>query len=224
MQQNLINCWIPAIFNNICLHCPLTLLQSFWMDFHTWFNLEPYHPSVGHRCWFSLFEVERDTIMRIRQAPVVEKHIDTSLWMHTSGIYITMNIITHQNPSLRNYDAVLWFCRQKYWLVVFVNAGRRVLDGCDWQLVMLDGLHDDPRQNGRHFADDIFKCIFLNENAWISLKISLKFVPKVRINNILALVQIMAWRRPGDKPLSEPMMDNLVTHICVTRPQWVKCH
>ena len=78
-----------------------------------------------------------------------------------------------------------------------------------------------PRQNRRHFADDIFKCIFLNENAWISLKSSLKFVPKVRINNIPSLVQIMAWRRPGDKPLSEPMMVSLLTHICVTRPQWV---
>ena len=53
-----------------------------------------------------------------------------------------------------------------------------------------------PRQNGRHFADYIFKCIFLNENAWISFKISLKFVPKGLINNIPALVQIMAWRRP----------------------------
>ena len=31
----------------------------------------------------------------------------------------------------------------------------------------------------------------------------------------------MAWRRPGDKPLSEPMMVSLPTHICVTRPQWV---
>ena len=79
-----------------------------------------------------------------------------------------------------------------------------------------------PRQNQRHFADDIFKSIFLNENARISLKISLKFVPKVRINNTPALVQIMAWRRPGDKALSEPMMVNLLTHICVTRPQWVK--
>ena len=79
-----------------------------------------------------------------------------------------------------------------------------------------------PRQNGRHFADDIFKYIFLNENAWIPIKISLTFVPKGRINNILALVQIMAWRRPGDKPLSEPMMVSLPTHICVTRPQWVK--
>ena len=53
----------------------------------------------------------------------------------------------------------------------------------------------------------------------ISIKISLKFVPNGPINNIPALVQIMAWRRPGDKPLSEPMMVSLLTHICVTRPQ-----
>ena len=31
----------------------------------------------------------------------------------------------------------------------------------------------------------------------------------------------MVWRRPGDKPLSEPMMDSSLTHVCVTRPQWV---
>ena len=55
----------------------------------------------------------------------------------------------------------------------------------------------------------------------ISIKISLKFVPKGPINNIPSLVQIMAWRRSGDKPLSEPMMVCLPTHICVTRPQWV---
>ena len=78
------------------------------------------------------------------------------------------------------------------------------------------------RHNGRHFPDDIFKPIFLNENTRISIKISLKFVPKVPINNIPALVQIMAWRRSGDKPLSEPMMVSILTHICVTQPQWVK--
>ena len=77
-------------------------------------------------------------------------------------------------------------------------------------------------QNGHHFADDIFKWIFLNENARIPIKILLKFVPQGPINNIPALVQKMAWRRPGDKPLSGPMMVRLPTHICVTRPQWVK--
>ena len=59
-----------------------------------------------------------------------------------------------------------------------------------------------PRQNGLHFADDIFKRIFLNENIWIPIKISLKFVCKGSINSIPAFVQIMAWRHPGDKPLS----------------------
>ena len=53
---------------------------------------------------------------------------------------------------------------------------------------------------------DIFKCISLNENVWIPIEISLKFVPKGHINNIPALVEIMALRRPGDKTLSEPMI------------------
>ena len=78
-----------------------------------------------------------------------------------------------------------------------------------------------PRQNGRHFADDILKRIFFNENVWIAINISLKFVPKGPIYKIPALVQVMAWHRPGDKPLSEPMLISLPTHICVTRPQWV---
>ena len=78
-----------------------------------------------------------------------------------------------------------------------------------------------PRQNGCHFPDDMFKCVFLNEDVWIQNEISLKFVSKGSINNNPALFQIMAWRRLGDKPLSEPMMVSLLTHICVTRPQWV---
>ena len=44
------------------------------------------------------------------------------------------------------------------------------------------------------------------KNVWTSINISLKFVPKGLINNIPALVQIMAWRRPGDKPVYEAMM------------------
>ena len=63
-----------------------------------------------------------------------------------------------------------------------------------------------PRPNRRYFADDIFKCIFLNENIWITIKFSLKFIRKGPINNIPVLVQIMGWRRPGDKPLSEPTL------------------
>ena len=92
----------------------------------------------------------------------------------------TMNSLNHHLQNASRFDKASSLC---YW----VNTLR-------------------PRQNGRHFTDDILKCIFLNENAWIPIKISLKFVPEGPINNISALVQIMAWRRIGDKPLSEPMM------------------
>ena len=65
---------------------------------------------------------------------------------------------------------------------------------------------------GRDEIDaNFFKCIFLDENAWIPFKISLQFVPKGWINNIPALVQILACRRPDGKPLSEPMVVNLLT-------------
>ena len=53
--------------------------------------------------------------------------------------------------------------------------------------------------------------MFLNENVWITIKISPKFVSKVQINTIPTEVQIMAWHRQGDKPLSEPKMVSLLT-------------
>ena len=71
------------------------------------------------------------------------------------------------------------------------------------------------RKNESHFRTTFsyaFSCMQMYE---------LRCVSKVRINNIMALVQIIAWRRSGDKPLSEPMMVSLLTHLCVTRPQWI---
>ena len=67
-------------------------------------------------------------------------------------------------------------------------------------------------------ADDILKCIFLNKK-WISIKISLKCIPKGPIDNMTALVQIMAWRRT-DHYLNQ-WWPRLPIHMCVTRPQWV---
>ena len=56
------------------------------------------------------------------------------------------------------------------------------------------------------FADDIFKRIFLNENVRNSIQISLKFVPRCPNDNKSALVQVMALRRIGNKPLHEQML------------------
>ena len=59
-------------------------------------------------------------------------------------------------------------------------------------------------------ADDIFKHIFFNENARISIKISLNFFPSGPIDNKSALVQVMAWRLTGGKPLPEPMLNQFI--------------
>ena len=64
-----------------------------------------------------------------------------------------------------------------------------------------------PRQNGRHFPDDIFKHICLNESVRISTNISLNFVP----------------RGPIDYKLNQ-WGHSFLTPICVTRPQWVNYH
>ena len=131
---------------------------------------------------------------------------------------------------------IIWTIRHnKHFLRLFIVRCRQATNnyvdqywstsGKTWQLsVMGHSMRVNPfklRQNGRHFPDDAFKCICLNENIWVSIKFSLKLVPNGPMSNIPSLVQIMAWRRLGDKPLSEPMMVNLLTHICVTRPQWI---
>ena len=80
---------------------------------------------------------------------------------------------------------------------------------------------------GRNKVAAVSKTIFWYALSWMKmcaflLRFLLKFVPKLRNYNIRAMVQIIAWRRPGNKPLSGPIMVTLPTmHICVTRPQWV---
>ena len=75
-------------------------------------------------------------------------------------------------------------------------------------------------QIGRQFCRRHFKCISLTGKLYVSIQISLKFVRNGLIDNKSVLDQVMAWRRIGDKPLSEPTMINFIT-CSVTRPQWV---
>ena len=58
-------------------------------------------------------------------------------------------------------------------------------------------------------ADDNFNCSFLNENDKIPIPVSLKFFPRSLIDNKSTLVQEMASRQTGDKPLPEPMLTQL---------------
>ena len=59
-------------------------------------------------------------------------------------------------------------------------------------------------------ADNIFNYILLNENGRIPIQISLKYVPRSPIDNKPGLVQVMAWRWPGAKPLFGPMMSHFI--------------
>ena len=118
------------------------------------------------------------------------------------------------------------------WVQHYFRSHRRkrkiidgVITGCLWRTSIYMGPSGLVTHWGRDKMAAISQTTF--SSALSCMKMFecrfefLKFVPKGPINNIPALVQIMAWRRPGDKPLSEPMMVRLPTHICVTRPQWV---
>ena len=81
-----------------------------------------------------------------------------------------------------------------------------------WCLKLIKTETKWPQFSGRHFQMHFleWKCMNFFENF-------IECFPNGPINNIPVLVFIMSWRRPGDKPLSEPMMIILLTHICVTR-------
>ena len=67
-----------------------------------------------------------------------------------------------------------------------------------WDIPHKTWTHWDQNKMATIFQTTWLKYIFLIETLWISIEISLNFVPKGPTNNILALVQIMAWCWPGD--------------------------
>ena len=146
--------------------------------------------------------------------------------------YVIPDYFTHIMPPDINCYFQKWACWKmsswEAWARILTPPKEDVMFPFDSTLLSCDNICMcnptvntlRPRHNGRQFPSDILKYMFLNESVWIS--ISLIFVPKGPINSIPALVQIMAWRRPGDKPLSEPMMVSVLTHKCVTQPQCVK--
>ena len=149
-------------------------------------------------CWFSVQNAGRNVLR------------------HTSGHRSWSFTIAWEFNRFRPRQTIRYLAN-KYWS--HTKVSNRYLTDVDTRVFIIWVNTWRPRRNRRHFAHDIFKCIFWNENVLIVIKISLKFNPKGPINIIPAMVQIMAWRRPGDKPLSEPTVVSLLTQICVTRPQ-----
>ena len=187
------DCFSSRVLGNTCSnHCDVTARLATLNSSHT------LHGGMQRNIHYYSWERNQEKLF-------FDKMIFGKLKLFTMFTMVKLVNCKHTNVIIDIYDHYI------YVHVCFLQHFKSSL--------VLNSLR--PRLNRRPFADDIFKCIFLNENEWILPRISLKFVPKVQINKIPALVQIMAWCRPGDKPLSEPMMVNLLTHICVTRPQWV---
>ena len=89
------------------------------------------------------------------------------------------------------------FCRQSQGsrcLTSYSHIDWRIWHGNDKAIevsvlvLTIPGNSSPPGQNGCHFADGIFRCIFVNEKFCTLIKISLKFVPKGSIENNPALV------------------------------------
>ena len=134
-------------------------------------------------------------------------------WLHSS-----LNQFWHISSYLRTLSLIETGTILSTW----TNPGDRLFDITDRGVTTLKLL----THWGRDKMATIFQTTFSNAFSWMKMyKFRLRFhwslFPIVQLT-IPALVPIMAWRRPGDKPLSEPMMASLLMHICVTWPQWVK--
>ena len=67
-----------------------------------------------------------------------------------------------------------------------------------------------PVQNGKHFAHNILKCVFLNENINILIQILLELVHEDLVDNKSTLVQQMAWCWTVNKAINWTKMDDII--------------
>ena len=115
----------------------------------------------------------------------------TSIWIPQHSCKVDAPRHNTDSLFLLEFDPIIKNTMREHKAMFYRYAYQRTMRLADEGIINTFGL----RQNGRRFPDDIFKCIFLKENVWILIKISLKFVHKGPINDIPSLVQIMAWRR-----------------------------
>ena len=121
--------------------------------------------------------------------------------------YLTLVSSGHNGLKIKCVDA--WKAVSRY----DISSGFRLIWGHVTTLVrshyLIFSWTKWPPFRRRHF-----QVHFCEWRVWIWIKIQLKFVPRGLINNIPALVQIMAWHRSGDKPLFEPMLTQF-TDACM---------
>ena len=68
---------------------------------------------------------------------------------------------------------------------------------------------------------DILRTTHSNGFTWNTVFISLNFFPKGPIENMSALVQVMAWRQTGHKPYLDWLWLSSFTYVCHLGPVFI---
>ena len=156
-------------------------------------------PSHYLNQWWSCSRKPYGDIVTLLPDGINIKSLDPGIseWDSKNGIY---NLVLLIGIFISPHDNALWWMPQD-----LTDDKSTLVQGMAW-----------CRQATSHYLSQcwsrpmspngVTRPQWVNLTVRIFIRISLKFVPKGPINNKSALVQIMAWCRSGDKPLSEPMM------------------
>ena len=144
-------------------------------------------PIEGHTSNFMVYFLHSLMIMK-KQCYCSSPTKSLVLLSHKSNLTLTMLCFSIRASLDTGMSMYLCVSSNDYEEAVISIYNLRVYQSCCTARVNTLRL----RLNGGHFPDYIFKCISSNGNIWISITISLKFVPKSSINNIPALVQMIA--------------------------------
>ena len=192
-----------------CFFSPITLFPFPWYHHH------PHHPLFSSAKLFScfLFSILSVTSFPAALFPVTFFKPQTNnitLSRYPSSCYMTFS---NPKSTILPFPVTRLLVTCTFFPITIGNT----TGDADWASPASSAMfkpHPEcslrSRRNRRDFTGDIFTCISMNEDVWISIKISRKFVHMCPINNIPALVRIMAWRLVGAKPLSEPMLTRFI--------------
>ena len=128
--------------------------------------------------------------------------------------FVYIVIVTMQLSNTIKHCQTFYTIAVTKWLRFYYSNEWSVGLNCDVLLCLDVYYYIQTEKKLLPFCKRHFKMFFLE---WKCMNFA-----KVPTNNVPAPVQIMAWRRTGDKPLSESMMVSFLMHICVAWPQWVE--
>ena len=138
-----------------------------------------FHIIIFKQIYFYILDTRENTRLKPMYI-MLPKMVDKKCYQHWfwTQLYIIIPLTIHVSSFLNRNKTSLHRIRQQIKGILsyighvtgYTFAGTTILVSC----AVVNTLR--YRQNGHNLPDDIFKCIFSNENVWILLKISLKFV------------------------------------------------